>query len=391
MIPRSLSRRKAAGRLLAVLSAAVLTACAPMSMPGGGGGPALTPGEPVQVALLVPGGSGVASDAFLAENLENAARMAVRDLGDVEIDLRVYDTGANPTQAANAAANAANEGAQVVLGPLYAESANAAGVALSGTGINVLAFSNNPTIAGGNVFVLGPTFRNTANRLVSWGMGQGLTRYYVAHADDLQGQLGLAEIQAAVQRAGGTVVGARGYALSQQDVQAAAGPIASEAQAAGAQVLFLTAGVNADLPILATALPEAGLTPDAVRYMGLTRWDVAPQALSLPGLQGGVFAIPNTATQAAFDQRYRSTYGEEPHPLAGLAYDGIAAIGALAQRGQGLGAQDLTTGQGFQGTQGIFRLLSDGTNQRGVAVATIRNGQVTVIDPAPGSFSGTGF
>ena len=40
-------------------------------------------------------------------------------------------------------------------------------MAVAGAGVNVLAFSNNPDIAGGNVFVLGPTFQNTANRLAS--------------------------------------------------------------------------------------------------------------------------------------------------------------------------------------------------------------------------------
>ena len=45
---------------------------------------------------------------------------------------------------------------------------------------------------------------------------------------------------------------------------------------------------------------------------------------------------------------------------------------------------------GFQGVGGIFRLLPDGTNQRGLAVATIQNRQVVVIDPAPTSFGAAG-
>ncbi|GGL51502.1 penicillin-binding protein activator [Wenxinia marina] len=391
MFAKNPTRRKVAARFVAVLSAAWLTACAPMGLPGTGGGPRVDPGEPVRVAMLLPSGSGQSSDDFLARNLENAARLAAADLQGVEIDLRTYPTGANPQQAASAAAQAVNEGAQIILGPLYAESANAAGVAVAGTGINVLAFSNNPTIAGGNVFVLGPTFRNTANRLARWGLRNGLSSYYVAHSNDLQGNLGQAEIAAAVQGAGGAVVGTKSYPLSQQGILAAAQPIATEARATGADALFLTAGINADLPILATALPEAGLGPDLIRYMGLTRWDAAPQGLALPGLQGGVFAVPDTATQRNFEQRYAAAYGDEPHPLAGLAYDGIAAVGALVSRGGGLGRNDLTTGQGFQGTQGIFRLLPDGTNERGMAVATIRNQQVVILDPAPRSFGGAGF
>jgi len=55
------------------------------------------------------------------------------------------------------------------------------------------------------------------------------------------------------------------------------------------------------------------------------------------------------------------------------------------------GAGDLTQGAGFQGTGGVFRLRSNGTNERGLAIATIANQQVRVIDPAPRGFGGAGF
>jgi hypothetical protein len=56
-----------------------------------------------------------------------------------------------------------------------------------------------------------------------------------------------------------------------------------------------------------------------------------------------------------------------------------------------LTASGLTQGAGFVGVNGIFRLLADGSNERGLAVAEVRNNQVNVIDPAPRSFAGAGF
>jgi hypothetical protein len=38
------------------------------------------------------------------------------------------------------------EGAQVILGPVFAQEANAAGVAVAASGVNVLSFSNNPLL-----------------------------------------------------------------------------------------------------------------------------------------------------------------------------------------------------------------------------------------------------
>ena len=386
---------RVAARLTALLALAWLAACAPVpgAAPGGNSGPRIDPGSTVQVALLVPGGSGDGADQLIATNLENAARMAIADLGGAQIDLRVYNTGANPAQAASIATAAVDDGAQIILGPLYAEAANAVGVTVAPRNVNVLTFSNNPTIAGGNVFLLGSTFENTANRLVNFAARSGITRFAVVHADDLQGNVGRDAITAAVSRNRAQLAGVASYPLSQQGILDAAPQIAATVKAGGADAVFLTASISADLPIIATALPDAGVNPLDTKFIGLTRWNALPQALALPGLQGGLFALPDQAVLNSFEGRYAATYGAAPHPLAGLAYDGIAAIGALLQSGNAgaLTRQGLTTSQGFQGANGIFRFLPNGQSERGLAVAEIRNNQVVILDPAPRSFGGSGL
>ncbi len=394
MFARLFSARKAAARVFAFLSLVWLAACDPIAGGvGGGSGPVIDPSAPVQVALLVPGGSGDSGDSFLAQNLENAARLAITDLNGVRIDLRVYNTGGTQAQAADAATRAANDGAMIILGPLRSDATAAAGVAVAGRDINVLSFSNTPTIAGGNVFILGQTFDSTARRLVQYSVANGLAKIMVVHGDDTAGTFGRDAIASAIRANGGTLAGIQSYPLTQQGIQAAAPGIAAAVNGSGAQAIFLTAGVNSDLPILASALPAAGVSPANVRYIGLTRWNAVPQALALPGLQGGLFALPNQQTTASFESRYSARYGSAPHPLAGLAYDGIAAIGALVSTGRrdSLSRSALTQSQGFQGTSGIFRLLPSGMNERGLAVAQIRNNQVVVLDPAPRSFGRAGL
>jgi hypothetical protein len=329
----------------------------------------------------------------LASNLENAARLAISDLDGVQIDLRVYNTGADLVRAAAVANQAVNEGAKIILGPLFGEAANAAGVAVADRNVNVLAFSNNPSIAGGNVFVLGATFQNTANRLVGYSNRQGISRYAIVYGENIDGEFGRDAIATAVRNNGGQVTAIESYPLSQQGIVSSAGRIAAAAKSGGADAVFLTGGVNADLPILATALPEAGLNPSSTQFLGLTQWNSAPQALALPGLQGGLFAIPDQNMMNLFRGRYAAAYGDNPHPLAGLSYDGIAAIGALVKRGNAnaLTKQALTSPQGIQGTSGIFRLLPNGLNERGLAVATIRNNQTVILEAAPRSFGGAGL
>ena len=382
--------RKLTKSVLALATAAFLAACETGINTGG---PSIDTSEPVPVALLVPRGSGQSGDAALAQSLENAARLAMTDLPNVNIDLRVYDTAGSAVTASTVAQQAVADGAKIILGPVYAQAANAAGLAVLNNNVNVLSFSNNTTIAGGNVYVLGPTFGNTANRLVNYAGQQGESGMVIVHSNDAAGQLGQSAIAGALSNSRVNNAGSVGFDRSQQGVIGAVPNIKATVDSAGADSIFLTATTAGALPLFSQLLPEAGVSPSTTQFIGLTRWDIPPQTLELPGVQGGWFALPDPAKAAAYRQRYNNTYGQAPHPISGLAYDGIAAIGALVSQGKSnaLTGAALTQNAGFQGVGGIFRLRPNGTNERGLAVATIQNKQVIVIDPAPQSFSGAGF
>ena len=382
--------RKALGAVTATLALAALTAC---GIQGPQTGQNINPGKPIPVALLVPGGSGSANDANLASSLENAARMAMSELSGVEIDLRVYNTGGSPTVAANKASEAVRDGAKIILGPVFAQSANAAGLAVASRNVNVLSFSNNPDIAGGNVFVLGNTFQNVANRLVRYAARSGKGRIMILNGNDQAEVKGRNAIQAAIANSSATLAGTASYDLTQNGIVNALPAISSKVKSSGAQSVFITSGTSGALPFLAGLLPENGVSPATTQFIGLQRWDIPSNALALPGVQGGWFALPDPGLSNRFASRYRARYGAAPHPIAGLAYDGIAAIGALAKSGRAnaLTSTALTQSQGFVGVNGIFRLRPNGTNQRGLAIAQIQNNQAVVIDPAPRSFGGAGF
>lgn len=385
------SARKTLRALVLPLLALTLAACD--TIPGGLSGAGGPTGDPVPVALLVPSGSGQGTDELLARSLENAARLAMRDLNGVEIDLRVYQTAGDAALAAANANKAVDEGAKIIIGPVFAASANAVGRAVAGRGVNVLSFSNNAAIAGGNVFVLGPTFQNTARRMASYAASQGKQRFVTVYGQDVAGMQARDAIQQAVAAQGASVVETVGYALSQQDVIAAIPRIKAAVTDEAADAVFFTTDTATALPLLSQLLPEAGVSSDVTQFIGLTRWDIPAQTLSLPGVQNGWFAIPDQSATAAFSNQYQAAYGAAPHPIGGLAFDAIAAIGALASQGQSdaLTTAALTQGAGFRGASGIFRLNANGTNTRGLAVATIVDAQVSIISPAPQRFGGAGF
>lgn len=381
-------------RALALVSTVALAACQPgeQSARGPQTGPMIDPGQPVQVALLVPGGSGDGNYDYMARSMANGARMAVADAQGARIDLRMYDYGDDSARAVAQANTAVSEGAKIIVGPLHAESANAVGNAVKGR-VNVLSFSNNADIAGGNVFVLGNTFGNTADRLVSYGVKQGLRRFLIVNENDQAGQIGGAAIEGAIARNRATMVGKTAHGMTRDQMDAIAPTIARAAQANQAQAIFLTGNQGPVLPEITAALAKVGLTGQSIQMMGLTRWDVPSSRQTLPQLQNGWFAVPDLARMAQFNARYRAAYGEAPHDFAALAYDGVSAVAANVRAGRrnAVTTAGLTNGAGFAGVTGAFRLRPDGTNQRQLSIATLQGGRVVIVDPARGSFGGFGL
>ena len=381
--------------VLALCAMVFLSACvAPSGGSIAGGGLRLDGSKTVQVAVLLPLTAVDERVQELALSAEQAARMAMADLkGRVEMQMQIYDTAGLETQAAEMAQLAVQEGAQVIVGPLFAGAANAAGLAVAGSGVSVLSLSNNVEIAGGNVYVLGHTFQNTAEHLAAYAWEQGKSRALLVHANTVPGQAGRDALERALEAQGSFLAGVERYEFTQQDLVEAMSRVAERNEVVDADIVFLTADYDGGLPLIAQLLPEAGVDPQLVQYAGLAQWDALPSAFHLPAIQGGWFAMPSPLRSEQFNARFQTVYGRAPHPLAAIAYDGVAAVGASVATGSrdAVNRRGLTQSSGFQGAAGIFRLRDDGTVERGLAVATIEGNKVVVLSPAPRSFSNIGF
>ncbi|RJE80119.1 penicillin-binding protein activator [Paracoccus sp. JM45] len=388
--------RRAVTRTTAVISALFLAACDPAGMTQQATGPEIgqliDPAQPVRVALLVPGGTQSDDLEWLARSLKNSAKMAAADAQGANIDLRIYDTAGSADQAVAQANAAADAGAQIILGPLFAESANAVGHAMLPRNINVLTFSNNTQVAGGNVFTLGNSFDNIADRLVRYGVKQGKRNVLVVAESDVAGQLGGRAIETAIARNGARLAGRVDHPVSVSGIDAATPRIAEAAKSGQVDSIFMTANNQAVLPYLTENLAKAGVRSPVSQMMGLTRWDQPGDRLGMPQLAEGWFAIPDQGLQRQFETRYAQTYGEAPHQLASLSYDGVAAIASLARAGKrnAVTTTGLTQRAGFAGVAGVFQLKRDGTTQRSLAVATIRDKKLVILDPAPRTTRGFG-
>ncbi len=367
-----------------------MAACQPQAV---NRGPAVGAGAPATIALLVPSGSEDARQEALSESLVRAAELAVEDLGtDARVDLRVYPTAGDPVMAEEAARSAAADGAHIILGPLFSGATVAAGREAAKHGLTVLSFSNNTRVAGGNVFILGNTFENSADVLVSHAASTGLRRFSVIASQNEAGELATGAVTGAAVTNGAAVVSIATYERTASGVIDAVPGIRETIMASEAEAIVLDADAAGALPIFAEMLPEGGPDPETVKYIGLTRWDIPSATMRHAALQGGWFARPDPVVYGQFVNRYRGAHGSRPHPLAGLAYDGVKAIGALLRTGSRapLSTQSLTRFGGFEGVNGVFRLRRDGTVERLLAVVEIREGRAEIINPADRDFGGAG-
>ena len=364
--------------------------------PAGGSAPA-DPTAPTivdaTVALLLPYGSADETDWLLATSLENGARMAAEDLENVNLGVKVYNTLGTAEGAAEAAQMAVVEGADILLGPVRSHETRAAAPIAAEAGINLISFSNNTGIAGGNVFLLGYTYENAAERLLDYAVLQGRLGVFIVYPETEAGNAGRIAVERALGPSGAILAGRGSYALTREGIVSAASGIADSISATQAEIVIFTDDAAGGLPVLAELLPESGVDPETVKFAGTSRWDLPQSQLRLNGLQGGWFTLPDPDLFGSFRFRYRYRYGEDPHWISSLAYDGIAAIGALraTNNPDPFHSLRLTSPQGFTGANGVFRFKLDGSIERGLAVAEIRDYQVEIVSEAPRAFEFTGF
>jgi hypothetical protein len=144
---------------------------------------------------------------------------------------------------------------------------------------------------------------------------------------------------------------------------------------------------NPRLALMARALAENNLGTNTKTWVGAGLWD-DKSIQSNPLMRNAVYAAPSPQQRINFEQKYRTTYGENPHRLASLVYDATAlSVALLRQNNQYIGRQSIMNPNGFAGIDGIFRFLPNGMAERGLAIHRIMDaGRTSIVDQAPRSF-----
>jgi ABC-type branched-subunit amino acid transport system substrate-binding protein len=330
--------------------------------------------------LSATGNAGVA-----AQSMKNAAEMAVAEFNNPNISLLVKDDGGTAPGAQQAAGQALADGAEIIIGPLFAHSVGAAAQVARPRGVPVIAFSTDANVAAAGVYLLSFLPESDVERIVDYAIANGKRSFVALLPDNAYGSVVDGEFRQVVGRKGGRVVAIEHYPSDKAQLQEPAKRAAAAARQADS--IFIPDGAET-VPGVVQALAANGLDLHRTQLLGTGLWD-DPRLFADPGLQGGLFAAPDAAGYRNFASRYRHRFGSDPVRTSTLAYDAVSLIAALVktQGTQRFSAEVLTNPSGFSGVDGIFRFRPDGTNQRGLAVLRITGSGAQAVSPAPHTFS----
>ncbi|WP_309602351.1 penicillin-binding protein activator [Sphingomonas sp.] len=327
-----------------------------------------------RVAIIIPLSG---QDAGVGTSIANAASLALMDSGDRTIRLLTYDSASG---AAAAAERAIGEGAELILGPLLAEDVRAVTPVARRSNVPVVAFSNDASVAGGGIYIMGATPGQAIDRVIRYSRSKGATRFGALVPTGLYGQRAAQAMLGSVRSSGGSITGLQTFNRSVAAVRSAAQILSNKGEMDA--VLIADSGKMA-------AIAGSALRPGA-RLMGTELWAGDRTLGQTARLRGALFAAAPDARFTQLVGRYKARYGKTPYRLGSLGYDAMLLTVRSARSwpvGRPFPMRSLADRDGFAGVDGIFRFGRDGVAERSLEVRQVTATGAITVSPAATSFA----
>lgn len=330
-----------------------------------------------RVALLVPMSG---SNAGVGQSIANATTLALLDTKTDKVRITTYDTALGAAAAVN---RALADGNRLILGPLLAEDARVIGPIAARANVPVISFSNDTSVAGAGVYVMGYNPGQSIERVVEFARSKGLSRFGALVPRGTYGERSGNALLRAVEQAGGTVVSMQNFDRSPASITAAVKKL--QASSSYDALLIADSGRVA-LQVAPVVRKNGGAT---ARLLGTELWNADTSLAASPVLRGAWFASVSDTLYRQLAGKYRARYGSAPFRLSSLGYDAVLLTVRIAQDwrpGTPFPAARLRDTGGFSGIDGAFRFGRGGVAERALEVNEVGAGAYNVVDPAPRGF-----
>ncbi len=345
-----------------------------------------------RAAVLLPFNHPSAAVRREAEAMLAAVELALFDHAEDDFLLLPKDTGGTQSGAMAAAEAALDEGADVILGPLFAANVRTVGDLARRKNVPVIGFSNDRSAAQPGTYLATVPPEEEVAHVIDYALRTGIDTFAFLGPRSDFGRRIEAALRFQVVSNGGQIIASAFYdpsndaPVDEAKIVAEAVKFASETAPGRVAVLIPERGVK--LRAVAPLLPYYGVDTRRIRMLGVSAWN-DESIWREPTLIGGWFADVSPDDLADFEASFQRNYGRAPTTLAGVAYDATALGIALARDGE-LTPAGLTDPGGFRGVNGLFRFLPSGSAERSLAILEITQDEgAQVVEPAAGAFTPT--
>ena len=336
-----------------------------------------------RAAVLLPFSHPNARVRADAESLLAGVELAMFNRGEETFLILPKDTAGVRSTAQAKTREALEEGADIIIGPLFSNNIQVARDEARSENVPVIGFSARPEAGGGGSYLIGLAPEEEVARVVETAARRGARQYAYLGPDDSYGRRVEQALQTAAARNGGRVISSAFYTPSNDAPIEEAKQVASAINALGerpeGEIAVLIPEEGVKLRSVAPLLPYYEVDVRRVQMLGTGRWN-DPAVWREPTLIGGLFAAPDPQNLTQFEQSFERIYRSKPSRLASIGYDAGALAAALSSVENGLSHAGVASRDGFQGVNGLFRFRRDGTAERSLSVLEIdaREGAVPI-------------
>lgn len=327
-----------------------------------------------RVALLVPlsGDNGA-----VGQSIANATTMAILDTEAENLRITTYDTAQGPQAAAR---QAIEDGNKLILGPLLGSNVVSVRAEAQPANVPIISFSNDTTVAGPGVFVMGHIPEQSIARSVEYARDNGARDFAILAPDGDYGDRAEAALRSAIDDHGGSLVAGERYTRTNTSVVSAAGRLR---QRAGFDTILIADGGSNSIR------GANAVNFDGLQILGTERWSGDSAVLRSSALGGAFFSSVSDARYAGFVRSYEERFGGQPYRIATLGYDAVLLTLRAARDwdfGRSFPTDVLFQSGGFDGMDGAFRFQRNGVVERAMEVRRIGNGSIQTVAEAPRGF-----
>ena len=348
----------------------------------------------IKIALLLPIGSKDNNLSKLGKSLRDAAFLAKEDLANNLLEIRTYDTYGNTRKGILAYNVALEEKNEIIIGPYLSTVTKEISNQIPFNSVNILSLSDDSTIVGRKIFILGDTVVNRANNLIQYAINNKKYRFAVIGPvkDDNNKILSLISNKILMHR--GTITFSSYYSNDVSAISDLAQDIKNRIIQTNTDVIIFTGEPDKRMSHLAAELADITVNKKdkGIQIMVLTHWENSASILSEPALQKAWFTMPDQRFRSFYENKFINKFGYIPHPKSNLAYDAVASLGVLHK--------NLTNNEndyfdkfnglfnrnGFIGIDGIFRFNNDRIAEKELSIIELISGKPKMLKQAKSRF-----